>query len=95
VERSSAASDVMHPFGGTAASSNRASGSGVPLSSTQPEPVEEPRVAQPRSHNYFPGMRPARAMQQPVRLTAQGPGMLPHVCTPSRSAMIGAHGGHR
>jgi hypothetical protein len=34
-------------------------------------------------------MRPSLAIQQPVTLTARATG-IPHICTPSRSMMVGA-----
>ena len=43
----------------------------------------------PQSRNYFPGMRASRAIQQPVTLTARSTGVR-HICTPSRSQMVGA-----
>jgi hypothetical protein len=66
---------------------------GTPQSSTWRQ-VSEPAVAPPvvtesRSHNYYPGMRPSLAIQRPVTLTARATG-IPHICTPSRSMMVGA-----
>ncbi|HEX3450922.1 MAG TPA: hypothetical protein VHS97_21890 [Isosphaeraceae bacterium] len=66
---------------------------GTPQSSTWrqvPEPpVAPPVVTESRSHNYYPGMRPSLAIQQPVTMTARATG-IPHICTPSRSMMVGA-----
>ncbi len=68
-----------------------ASTGGVPRYSTQQEPPVATRevVPQPQSRNYFPGMRASRAIQQPVTLTARSTGVR-HICTPSRSQMVGA-----
>jgi hypothetical protein len=93
VGRTTAQADVMHPYSSQALSRMQAGSSGVPRYSSQPEP--QPVPAQPVSQSrrtYFPGMRAARAMQQPVTLTARASG-IPHICTPSRSLMMG--GGRR
>ena len=65
----------------------------IRLRHEQPVPTREV-VPQPRSRNYFPGMRASRAIQQPVTLTARSTGVR-HICTPSRSQMIGAAAAHR
>jgi hypothetical protein len=73
-----------------------ASTGGVPRYSSQseqPVPTREV-VPQPGSRNYFPGMRASRTIQQPVTLTARSAGVR-HICTPSRSQMLGAGGAHR
>jgi hypothetical protein len=66
---------------------------GTPQSSTWrqvPKPaVAPPVVTESRSHNYYPGMRPSLAIQQPVTMTARATG-IPRICTPSRSMMVGA-----
>jgi hypothetical protein len=40
-------------------------------------------------------MRTGLTIQQPVTLTASRMMMVPHICTPSRSQMMGGGGRHR
>lgn len=88
--------DSLSPY--TSQSQFRTEGpsSGVPRYSTrQEQPVATREVVpQPQSRTYFPGMRAARAVQQPVTLTARTTGAR-HVCTPSRSGIMGGGGHHR
>ena len=93
LERTSAAADPLHPYSNQSMARLQASEPGEPRSTTQPEPERiQPAPSQPQSRTYFPGMRAARAYQQPVTLTARSGGMPMHICTPSRSmAMMGGH----
>ncbi len=93
LERTSATADPLHPFSNQAMARLQATEPGEPRSTTQAEPERlQPPPSQPQSRTYFPGMRPARAYQQPVTLTARATGMPMHICTPSRSmAMAGGH----
>jgi hypothetical protein len=87
-------SDALHPFSSQSMAQTQTSGSGVPRFSTQEEePAPVRQLPQPQSHTYFPSLRPARAIQQPVTLTARSTAIPMHICTPSRSMMMG--GGHR
>jgi hypothetical protein len=87
--------DSLRPYSSQAQARLQSQSDGTPQSSTSREqavPVVAPQVvtATP-SRNYYPGMRPSLAIQQPVTLTARATGV-PHICTPSRSMMVG--GGH-
>jgi hypothetical protein len=87
--------DSLLPYSSQARARLQGLSDGTPQFSTSREeavPVVSPQVvtATP-SRNYYPGMRPSLAIQQPVTLTARATGV-PHICTPSRSMMVG--GGH-
>jgi hypothetical protein len=88
--------DSLRRYSSRPAAGQAASTGGVPRYSTQQEPPVATRevIAQPQSRNYYPGMRASRAIQQPVTLTARSTGVR-HICTPSRSQMVGAGGAHR
>jgi hypothetical protein len=91
-----AGADSLRRYSSQPSAQGGASTGGVPRYSTQseqPVPTREV-VPQPGSRNYFPGMRASRAIQQPVTLTARSAGVR-HICTPSRSQMVGAGGAHR
>ena len=87
--------DSLRPYSSQASIRSQGSTPGVPRYSTRQEQPVATRVVQgpPPERNYFPGMRSGRAFQQPVTLTAGSTGMR-HICTPSRSQMIGG-GPHR
>jgi hypothetical protein len=87
--------DSLSPYTTQSQIRTEGSSSGVPRYSTrQEQPVATREVVpQSQSRSYFPGMRSARAIQQPVTLTARTTGAR-HICTPSRSGMMGG-GGHR
>jgi hypothetical protein len=91
VERGAARADSLHPYSGQTLAKMQSSASGVPRFSTQQETptAEVPQVSRPRT--YFPGMRPSRAVSQPVTLTARSTAIPMHICTPSRSMMMGGH----
>jgi hypothetical protein len=93
VAATSFGTESLRPYASQSLFQTEGSGAGVPRYSTQQEQPAATRqaVSQSQSHNYFPGMRPARAIQQPVGLTARSTGVR-HICTPSRSQMMG--GGH-
>jgi hypothetical protein len=85
--------DSLSPYTSQSQIRTDGSSSGVPRYSTRqelPVPAREV-VPEPQSRSYFPGMRPARAIQQPVTLTAGAR----HICTPSRAGMMGGGGRHR
>jgi hypothetical protein len=87
--------DSLRPYSSQAQARLQGQSDGTPQSSTwreEPVPVASPQVVtETPSRNYYPGMRPSLAIQQPVTLTARATGV-PHICTPSRSMMVG--GGH-
>jgi hypothetical protein len=87
--------DSLRPYSSRAQARTQGQSDGTPQGSTWREetvPVVAPQViTETLSHNYFPGMRPSLAIQQPVTLTARATGV-PRICTPSRSIMVG--GGH-
>jgi hypothetical protein len=87
--------DSLRPYSSQAQARLQGQSDGTPQSSTwreEPVPVVAPQVVtETPSRNYYPGMRPSLAIQQPVTLTARATGV-PHICTPSRSMMVG--GGH-
>ena len=92
VEGSSFRADSLHPYSSQALAQTQSATAGVPRHSTSAEPtVATPQPAPSAPRTYFPGLRPARVIQQPVRLTARATGA-GHICTPSRSQMMG--GGH-
>jgi hypothetical protein len=79
--------DSLRPYSSQSSARTQGSTAGVPRYSTQQQQEQQPvatREAAPQSRNYFPGMRSGRAIQQPVTLTG-----VRHICTPSRSQMIG------
>ena len=87
--------DSLRPYSSQASVRSQGSTPGVPRYSTrqeQPVATREVQVAPP-ARSYFPGMRSARAVQQPVLLTVRTTGAR-HICTPSWSEMMGG-GGHR
>jgi hypothetical protein len=88
--------DSLRPYSNRSSARGEAPAGGVPRYSTEPEQPMANRevIPQPQSRDYFPGMRASRAIQQPVTLTARSTGV-PHICTPSRSQMLGASGPHR
>jgi hypothetical protein len=88
--------DTLSPYTTQSRFRTQGSGSGVPQYSTrQEQPVATREVIpQAQSRTYFPGMRSARAIQQPVTLTAGVTGAR-HICTPSRSRIMGSGGAHR
>jgi hypothetical protein len=87
--------DALRPYSSHVQAQNQGQTDGTPQSSTwreQSVPAVAPQVVtESAPHNYYPGMRASRAIQQPVTLTARTAGV-PHICTPSRSMMVG--GGH-
>jgi hypothetical protein len=91
----SSRTDSLRPYSSQAQARIQGQTDGTPQGSTWREetvPVVAPQViTETPSHNYYPGMRPSLAIQQPVTLTARATGV-PHICTPSRSMMVG--GGH-
>lgn len=94
-QESAIGADSRHPYSGQSLAQKQESNTGVPRFSTSQESavvMPEP-IPQTPPRTYFPGMRSARAIQQPVTLTARATGM-PHICTPSRSQMMGS-GHHR
>jgi hypothetical protein len=95
VLRNSSEADSLRPYSTEALARMEASASRTPMSSTwrqESQPVVSlPVVQESRPRSYFPGMRPGLAVQQPVTLTARAT-FVPHICTPSRSQMMG--GGH-
>ena len=88
-------SDSLRPYSNQSQARIQGQSVGTPQSSTwrqESVPVVAPQVVtESAPHNYYPGMRPSLAIQQPVTLTARATGV-PHICTPSRSMMVG--GGH-
>jgi hypothetical protein len=90
-----AITDSLLPYSSHAQARLQGQTDGTPQSSTWREesrPAVAPQVnTQSAPHNYYPGLRPSLAIQQPVTLTARATGV-PHICTPSRSMMVG--GGH-
>jgi hypothetical protein len=91
----SSRTDSLRPYSSQAQARIQGRSDGTSQGSTwreEPVPVVAPQViTETPSHNYFPGMRPSLAIQQPVTLTARATGV-PHICTPSRSMTVG--GGH-
>jgi hypothetical protein len=86
--------DSLRPYSNRPSVRGDAPTGGVPRHSTQPEQPVAKREVIPQSRGYFPGMRASRVIQQPVTLTARSAGVR-HICTPSRSQMVGAGGAHR
>ena len=86
-----AITDSLRPYSSHAQAQFQGQTDGTPRSSTWREspPAVAPQVIRESApHNYYPGLRPSRAIQQPVTLTARATGV-PHICTPSRSMMVG------
>ncbi len=83
--------DSLRPYSSHAQARIQGQTDGTPQASTWQEspPVVAPQVIRESApHNYYPGLRPSRAIQQQVTLTARAGGV-PHICTPSRSMMVG------
>jgi hypothetical protein len=96
LEATSFSDDSLRPYSSQSQLRTQGSAPGVPRYSTQQEQPVATRQVAPQSRTYFPGMRAARAIQQPVTLTARSTGLgVRHICVPSRSQMIGGGGSHR
>jgi hypothetical protein len=97
VVRMPSQADSLRPYSTEALAQMQARASGASRSSTwqqESQPVVSlPVVQESRPRSYFPGMRPALHPQQPVTLTARAT-FVPHICTPSRTQMMGG-GRHR
>jgi hypothetical protein len=95
--RSNFRADSLHPYSEQAVEEAQTRRAGVPRGSTwEQEPVvtEVPSATvQPRSHNYFPSLRPGLAPQQPVTLTSTR--FIGHMCTCGRAGALTGAGPRR
>ena len=84
--------DSLRPYSTQAQARIQGQSDGTPKGSTwrqESVPIVIPQVVtETAPHNYYPGMRSSRSIQQPVTLTARATGA-PHICIPSRSMMVG------